>query len=95
MPFEALLCDTPIIVSKHTGAGEQVREIDAGYLVEYGNKDELITLIRYVLDHPAEAKEKSNRARDYIATELSIARMIEKYEKLYEQMIQAKGRKTS
>src|SRR4030042_4478797 len=37
-PIEAVLCGTPIIVSRDSGAGEDVSRIDAGYLVDYGNK---------------------------------------------------------
>jgi glycosyltransferase involved in cell wall biosynthesis len=42
VPFEAVLCNTPIIVSKNTGSSENVSRIDAGYLVEFGNKMRVI-----------------------------------------------------
>ena len=85
-PFEAILCNTPIIVSSNSGAGEDVRRIDAGYLVEYGNKNELKDKIQYILDSPAEAKKKTQKAREYIKSNLSLDKGIEKYEELYEEL---------
>ena len=90
VPFEAILCNTPIIVSKNTGAGEDVSKIDAGYLVEYGNKNELINTMQEILDDPAEALNKTRKARDYIISNLSLEKQAEKYEKLYLSCIEAK-----
>lgn len=87
-PFEAVLCNTPIIVSSNSGAGEDVKRIDAGYLVEYGNKNELRDMMQYVLDNPAEAQIKTKKAKNYIEANLSMAKGIEKYEKLYKEMIE-------
>ena len=87
-PFEAVLCNTPIIVSSNSGAGEDVKRIDAGYLVEYGNKNELRDTMQYVLDNPAEAQIKTKKAKNYIETNLSMAKGIEKYEKLYKKVIE-------
>ncbi len=89
-PFEAILCNTPIIVSKNTGSGENVRKIDAGYLVEYGNKNELRDMMQYVLDNPAEAKSKTQRAKEYIKANLSLEKGAEKYEQLYADCIAAR-----
>ena len=85
-PFEAVLCNTPIIVSSNSGAGEDVKKIDAGYLVEYGNKSELRDIMRYVLDNRAEAQEKTQKAKEYIKSNLSLDKGIEKYEKLYKEV---------
>lgn len=91
-PFEAVLCHTPIIVNSKSGAGEDVKGIDAGYLAEYGNKNELRDIMQYVLEHPEEARNKAERARDYIEKNLSLAQGIEKYEKLYHEVIEGKKR---
>ncbi len=88
VPFEAILCNTPIIVSKNTGTGENVSRIDAGYLVEWGNKNELSNTMQYVLDNPAEAENKTQKAKEYIEANLSLAKGVEKYEKLYKEVIE-------
>lgn len=85
--FEAILCNTPIVVSRNTGAGEEVAKIDAGLLVEHGNKGELSEAIQYILEHPDEARIKTQKAKEYIKANLSLARQIEEYEKLYEEVV--------
>ena len=82
-PFEAVLCGTPIIVTGHTGAGEDVKRLDAGYLVEFGNTGELAGLIKGILDNPTEARNKASQAAQYIMANMSMTKRIEDYEKLY------------
>jgi len=82
-PFEAVLCNTPIIVSSNSGAGEDVKKIDAGYLVEYGNKLELNNMIQNVLNDPAEVRAKTQKAKEYIKANLSMASGVEKYREVY------------
>jgi len=90
VPFEAILCNTPIIVTKHTGSGENVSKIDAGYLVEYKNNNELRDMIKYVLENPAEAQSKTKKAKEYITNNLSIDNKIGEYESLYTNCIEEK-----
>lgn len=87
-PFEAVLCGTPIIVSGHTGAGEDVKRIDAGYLVELDNKKELIEAISTILADPSNAREKAKNAAAYIRQHRSMVKRIEDYENLYLQCIE-------
>lgn len=82
-PFEAVLSGTPIIITKNTGAGEIVGKMDAGYLVEYGNVPVLADLMRKILDDPADIRNKTEIARQYIIAKLSWQKGIEEYEKLY------------
>ena len=82
-PFEAILCNTAVIVTKHTGSGENINKINGGYLVEYGNKNELRDLIQYILNNPAEAQAKTQKAKEYIKNNLSISTRIKEYENLY------------
>ncbi len=89
-PFEAVLCGTPIIVSSNSGAGEDVRRIDAGYLVEFGNEEELARLMLKVLEDPTEATAKAKKAAAYIREKMSITSRIADYERLYAECIGAK-----
>jgi glycosyltransferase involved in cell wall biosynthesis len=88
-PFEAIMCHTPVIVSRSTGSGEEVARIDAGYLVPYGHKSELVDRIQYVLDNPDEAQVKTQRAKKYIEANLSLASQTEKYEELYQEVAES------
>jgi glycosyltransferase involved in cell wall biosynthesis len=87
-PFEAVLCNTPIIVTSNSGAGEDVRRIDAGYLVEWGNKGQLSNVMQHVLDNPEEAAIKTKKTKEYIETNLSMAKRIVEYEELYAKCIE-------
>lgn len=89
-PFEAVLCGTPIIVTGHTGAGEDVKRLDAGYLVELGNTKQLAELILRILEDPAEAETKARQAAEYIRKNMSMTKRIEDYEKLYVDCIEKK-----
>jgi len=89
-PFEAILCNTPIIVTRDTGCGEIVAEVDAGYLVQYGNVKELTNAMQKILDNPAEATSKAQKAKEYIIANLSYEKMVEEYERLYESVVLSK-----
>ena len=92
--LEAILCDTPVIVSGNTGAGEDIRKMDAGYLVEHGDIDGLKGAIQYIFDNPDEVRTKTQKAGEYIRTNQSLAAQAEKFEKLYEEVIEnSKGKK--
>lgn len=86
-PYEAVLCNTPIIVSSNSGAGEDVCKMDTGYLVEYGNINELRDIIQYVLNNPAEVAVKTKKAKKYIEDNLSLEHGIIKYENIYAECI--------
>jgi glycosyltransferase involved in cell wall biosynthesis len=87
VPFEAVLCGTPIIVSKNTYASENVKDIDAGYLVEYGNNEELAGTIQQVFENPEEGRQKAQRAGKYIRENLSLEKAVMKYEQVYDEVI--------
>jgi glycosyltransferase involved in cell wall biosynthesis len=83
-PIEAVLCGTPIVVSDNSGAGEDVRRMNAGYLVRFGDLDDLAGAIGHVLDNRAEAITRTLAARDFVEKNLSMAAELDKYEHLYD-----------
>lgn len=89
-PIEAVLCNTPIVVTGHTGAGEDVKRMDAGYLVEYDNKKQLADILGNILQSPDEGRNKAKRAADYVRTKLSMDKNIEDYERLYMECLRLK-----
>jgi glycosyltransferase involved in cell wall biosynthesis len=86
-PFEAVLCGTPILVSDNSGAGQDVKRIDAGYLFNYANKVSLADNIDYVLNNYEKAIEKTIVAADTIKNELSFNTCINNYYDLYKKII--------
>ena len=87
-PFEAILCDTPIIVTKDTGCGNFVDKMDMGYAVEYGDITALRDMMDRVLNDPSEAQLKTQKCKQYIINNLTLEKQVEKYEKLYQDAIE-------
>ena len=86
-PFEAVLCGTPIIVTENTGAGEDVKRVKAGETVEFGNIDSLADTMESVLDNYDLALEKTEIARNYILTKMSMNARAHEYTDVYQKAI--------
>lgn len=84
--FEAIMCNTPVIATKGTGAGLDIWKANCENLVEYGNTQDLADTIKYVLDNPARNKIKIENGQRYIKDNLSIETIVEKYEKVYREI---------
>tara|TARA_Y100000748_G_C15501678_1_gene490390 strand:+ start:3898 stop:5040 length:1143 start_codon:yes stop_codon:yes gene_type:complete len=82
-PLEGVLCKTPIIVTSDTGTGEDVRRLNAGYLVDFDNNRMLADAIINILDDYDTAKELTYKARNYIIENLSMNARIGEYTELY------------
>ena len=89
-PFEAVLCGTPIIVTDHTGAGEDVRRVDAGETVEFDNVKELSDKLNGILENYDQAKTRTMKARHFINTKMSMNARAQEYIDLYKRAIQQK-----
>ena len=86
-PFEAVLCGTPILVSAHTGAGEDVRRIDAGETVEFDNVADLSQKVEAILNNYPAAKERTMKAKAYIQSKMSMNARAEEYIDVYHRAI--------
>jgi len=82
-PIEAVLCGTPIVVTAHTGAGEDVRRLDAGYLVDFGDVPGLAGRLDHILNHYDEAKAKTLKAKNYVERNLSFDSRLGEYIAVY------------
>jgi glycosyltransferase involved in cell wall biosynthesis len=91
--FEALLCNTPGICTRHTGAGEQLAEFSAGKLVDFGDTHGLARTIRYMLDNVGETKEWVREAKERIKV-LSLENHIQEFEKIYRGILDCRIPKT-
>lgn len=84
VPFEAIICGTPVIVSDDCGCGEVIKEANCGYLVKYGDNTGLSTKIDEILNNPDAAKKRVIRGQQYINANLTWDTTILKFEELYE-----------
>ena len=88
-PLEAVLCETPIIVTSHTGTGEDIKRLDAGYLVEFDDFDGLANCFEGIFANYGDAKFKTMKAKKYIEDNLSMNTRINEYTDLYSQCIKS------
>jgi glycosyltransferase involved in cell wall biosynthesis len=83
VPFEAIMCGTPVIVTDDCGCGEIIKESDGGYLVKFGDITGLSTIIGEVLTTPHPAHEKVKCGQMYIKENLSWNMLINRFLTLY------------
>ncbi|WFN37400.1 glycosyltransferase family 4 protein [Methanomicrobium antiquum] len=87
VPFEAVLCGTPVIVTDGCGCGEIVKEAECGYIIPYGDELCLAEMINYVLLHPEENRKKILCGKNYIYKNLDWVYIVKRVEKIYENLI--------
>jgi glycosyltransferase involved in cell wall biosynthesis len=86
-PFEAVLCGTPIVVTDHTGAGEDVKRIDAGWTVRFDDVEDLASRLQWMLSHRDETRSKTMQAKRHIEEKLSMNVRVHEYTDLYSKAI--------
>tara|TARA_E500000178_G_C16994393_1_gene742419 strand:+ start:659 stop:1807 length:1149 start_codon:yes stop_codon:yes gene_type:complete len=86
-PLEAVLCNVPIIVSDNSGAAMDVKRLNAGYIVNFNDHEQLSDTIEYVVDNQDEAVIKTKFGAERIRQDLSIEKNIIEYDKVYKSCI--------
>ena len=97
LPFsglEAIMCNVPIIVSKKTGAGDDVALMDGGYLVDFGDVNQMVGIMQDILNNSEKAKEIVQKEKKYIEENFSMKKKIVDYENIYKRCINEKIRKS-
>ncbi len=82
--FDAMAMAIPVITTPVSDIPEVLG--GNGYLVEPGNPEQLATTLKYVLDHPDEAKEKGKRARQRCIERYDIKVMEKKLKIIIEEL---------
>jgi glycosyltransferase involved in cell wall biosynthesis len=85
--LEAIMCSTPVVVSRDTGAGEEIAKFDGGLLFKSGDAGELAKAITETIDNPEEAQVRTAKTREYIVENLSLENGIVNYERLYQEAV--------
>ena len=83
VPFEAIMCGTPVIVTDDCGCGELVKEANCGYLVKYGDIEGLKEKMEKAIGNPEERSEMVERGRRYIMENLTWDKVVRGVEILY------------
>jgi len=87
VPFEAMMCGTPTIVTDDCGCGELVKEANCGYLVKYDDVTDLKEKMKWVIENPEEGKEGVERGKKYIMENLTWDKIVREVEDVYEDCV--------
>ncbi len=87
VPFEAIMCGTPVIVTDDCGCGELVKEAGCGFLVKYGDVHDLKEKMKLLLQRPELGQQMVERGKKYILKNLAWDKVVRKVEKVYEDCI--------
>lgn len=90
VPFEGLMCGTPVVVGGDCGCGELVRKAGAGLLVNHGDVSGLRARIQTLLGDTQAAQAMVARGRRYIKAELDFDRVAAKHSALYRRVLEAR-----
>lgn len=87
VPFEALMCGVPVIVTNDCGCGEIIKDAKGGLLVGYGDTDDLSEKIIQMLTNRDLATNLVTNAKEYISKNLLWDEIIRNVEGTYENCI--------
>ncbi|MEO6603099.1 MAG: glycosyltransferase family 4 protein [Polyangiaceae bacterium] len=75
--LEAMAMGKPVILTHNPYVDEFLRDGDTGYFVEQGDAAGLRTKIQYLLDHPVEAAQMGQRARQWVLARYTVKTYVE------------------
>ena len=81
--MEAMACGKPVVVSNIPPNRELVTHGEQGYLIDIGDSVGFAQFTRKVFDDPDLAEQLGNAARERMATDFSINKMVESHMSLY------------
>jgi len=85
VPFEAIMCGTPVIVTDDCGCGEIVKEANCGFIVKFGDVNQLKDQMIKLIDNPHESKILAANGQKYIYKNFKWSNLIKKFESAYNQ----------
>lgn len=89
VPWEALMCGTPVVVCEGCGMGELIGQAGAGYLVPFGDAAALASALDRAIDCRGEAQERVHKGQLFIREHLDWKKIILQLENLYLEVIKA------
>ncbi len=70
VPFESIMCGTPVIVTDDCGCGEIISAEDCGFTVPYGDSYALSEMLSFVISNPEEGEKKIEKGQRFIKEKL-------------------------
>jgi glycosyltransferase involved in cell wall biosynthesis len=89
VPFEAIMCGTPVIVVDDCGCGDIIKAADCGYLVKYGDVNELKEKMNFALEKPDYNNKLVENGKRFIEENLTWEQVTTSIEGSYRQVIRS------
>jgi glycosyltransferase involved in cell wall biosynthesis len=87
VPFESIMCGTPVIVSKNSGCGEIIEETKCGSVIKYGDINELRLKMEWILLNHDESQKMIELGKSFISNCLAWDKIIKNFENIYSSSI--------
>lgn len=81
---EALVHQRPLIITRVAGPMDYMEDGRTAILLPTGDVHVLSEALRWVIEHPDEARQMGERGRDYVLREFTVEKVIPAYEACYE-----------
>jgi glycosyltransferase involved in cell wall biosynthesis len=88
--LEAMALGKPVIATDIGGNSELVRDNETGFLIPTRNPERLAGAVVTCVQQPERIREMGRRGRDLVVNRFSLRRMVQDYEKLFEDILQSK-----
>ena len=85
--LEAMALGKPVVATDVGGNREVVRHSETGFLVPRGNPEALAEAIVALVQDPDTALAMGQRAKEWVVTQFSLAKMVHEYQSLYEETL--------
>lgn len=86
VPLEAIMCNTPVIVTDNCGCAKYIRESECGYLVKYGDVKDLENKIRLIIESSCKSCI-AEKGKKYIQSKLAYHKIAKELENIYENCV--------
>jgi glycosyltransferase involved in cell wall biosynthesis len=86
VPFEAIMWGTPVIVCDDCGCGEIIKEADCGYLVKFGDANNLKEKMNFALENTENNKKLVENGKRFIEENLTWKKVGKTVENLYKKI---------
>jgi len=86
VPFEAIMWGTPVIVCDDCGCGEIIKEADCGYLVKFGDVNNLKEKMNFALENTENNKKLVENGKKFIEENLTWKKVGKTVENLYKKI---------
>jgi glycosyltransferase involved in cell wall biosynthesis len=87
VPFEAMLCGTPTIVTEECGCSEIVKASRFGQVIKYGDINGLKDVMAYTIENIEECRASAKRGGQYVMENLTWEKSVQRFEEAYDSCI--------